>query len=167
MPMQSFTEPSVGLLNLLLWSFLATAALTVILQSGQGIGLSRLSLPFIVGTFFTGNRHRAVVVGASVYVLGGWLFAAFYYLVFVSLGFASWWLGTALGILHSAALLTVVLPLLAHLHPRMASEYDGPTFERRLEPPGFLGLNYGTGTPIVTILGHALYGGILGGALSG
>ena len=40
------------------------------------------------------------------------------------------------------------LPLIPGLHPRMASEYQGPTPTRQLEPPGFLALNYGRPTPI-------------------
>jgi hypothetical protein len=47
----------------------------------------------------------------------------------------------------------------------MATEYDGPTYRRRLQPPGFFGLNYGYRTPLATILGHALYGAILGATL--
>jgi len=45
----------------------------------------------------------------------------------------------------------------------MASEYDGPTALRQLEPPGFLGLNYGSRTPLTTLLGQAVYGAVLGG----
>jgi hypothetical protein len=48
------------------------------------------------------------------------------------------------------------------LHPRMASERQGPTPTRQLEPPGFLALNYGKRTPISVVLAHLLYGGLLG-----
>jgi hypothetical protein len=44
----------------------------------------------------------------------------------------------------------------------MASEYEGPIHGRRLQPPGFLALNYGYRTPLTTIAAHALYGAILG-----
>ena len=45
----------------------------------------------------------------------------------------------------------------------MASEYDRPTNTRVLEPPGFLGLNYGHRTPLTTLLGQIVYGATLGG----
>lgn len=48
------------------------------------------------------------------------------------------------------------------IHPRIATEYDGPAVHRPIEPPGFLGLNYGTGTPFVTLIGQAIYGIMLG-----
>jgi len=30
-------------------------------------------------------------------------------------------------------------------------------------PPGFLALDYGRGTPVVTVVAHIVYGGIIGG----
>lgn len=149
--------------GILLWGLMATAALTVILHGSQGLGLSRLSLPFLVGTFFTGRRSWAHMLGFAFYVTGGWLFTILYYLLFAALGTASWWLGGLLGAFHALFLLVVVLPLLPYFHPRMASEYDGPSAARRLEPPGFMGLNYGHQTPFSTLAGHAVYGAILGG----
>ena len=151
--------------NVLVWGLVATTAMTTILQGSQGLGLSRLSLPFLLGTLFTGDRRLANVIGFTFYVLGGWAFAALYYLVFLVLDEkASWWLGASLGLLHGLFLLAVGLPMLPHVHPRMASEHDGPTATRRLEPPGFLGLNYGRRTALITLLGQLVYGAILGAA---
>jgi hypothetical protein len=44
----------------------------------------------------------------------------------------------------------------------MASERAGPASTAVLEPPGLLGLNYGTETPVVAIVAHVLYGIALG-----
>lgn len=155
--------PSLGQLgSVLLWGLIATVAMTTILSGSQQLGFSRLSLPFLMGTYVTGNRDRAVFLGFVLYTLGGWAFAVGYFLVFASLGFASWWLGALLGALHGLVLLVVVLPVLPHIHPRMASEYAGPSEHRRLEPPGFMGLNYGRRTPMVTLFGQTVYGLILG-----
>ena len=49
------------------------------------------------------------------------------------------------------------------IHPRMASEYDGASATKQLEPPGFMGLNYGHRTPLTTLAGQAVYGAVLGG----
>ena len=149
--------------DLLLWGLVATVAMTTVLQGSQGLGLSRLSLPFLVGTLFTGDRRKAVVLGFALYTMGGWIFAFLYFLFFASLGLATWWLGALAGALHGLFLLACALPLLPYVHPHMASEYDGPTALRQLEPPGFLGLNYGIRTPLTTLLGQAVYGATLGG----
>jgi hypothetical protein len=152
---------------LLLGGALATVALATILGGSQGLGLSRLSLPFLIGTAFTRDSRRAMVIGFVFYVLGGFLFAGLYDLVFLALGAAHWWLGALLGVGHGLFILVVLLPLAPYLHPRMATDHDGPWAARRIEPPGFLGLNYGRATPLVTLLGQVVYGAILGAFLPG
>lgn len=147
----------------LAWGFVATVVMTTITQGSQGLRLSRLSLPFLVGTFFTGNRRWASVIGVTLYFIGGWAFALLYYLLFWTIGAASAWLGAIFGLVQGAFLLTVILPLLPAVHPRLATEYDGPSDRRRLEPPGFMGFNYGYRTPLVAMLGHMGYGAVLGG----
>lgn len=146
----------------LVWGLVATVAMTTILHGSQLLGLSRLSLPFMFGAVFTGDRSRANVIGYGVYILGGLLFAFGYFALFATLGYGSWWLGGIFGVLHGLVLLGVFLPFLPYVHPRIATEYDGPTAKRRLEPPGPLGLNYGRRTPLTTLAGQAVYGALLG-----
>src|SRR5438128_2306526 len=151
---------SIAIAHVMLWGFVATAALSAVLYLSQRMGYSRLSLAFLIGTLFTGDRSAANVAGTVFYLFGGWFFAFIYYFVFASLRQASWWFGSIVGALHALVLLVMLFPLLPHMHPRMATEYDGPSYVRRLQPPGFLGLNYGYRTPLVTVLAHALYGAI-------
>jgi len=154
-----------SLAYLVLWGLIATVVMTSILEGSRGAGYSRMSLPLLVGTFFTGSRKRALIVGFAVYTIGGWLFAFLYFLLFASVGLYTWWFGALAGFLHGLFLLVCALPLLPFAHPRMASEYHGVTTLRQLEPPGFLGMNYGYGTPVTTLLGQTLYGATLGGFL--
>ena len=159
MPIHELTQH----IFLLLWALIATVAMTAILEGSQGLGFSRLSLPFLIGTFFTGNRSKAIFFGFLIYSLGGWAFAFIYILIFISVGVFTWWFGMLVGILHGIILLVWALPVLPYVHPRVASEYNGVTSQRQLEPPGFLALNYGTRTPLITLLGQAIYGLTLGG----
>lgn len=151
---------------LLLWGFVATVVMTIVLYGSQAAGLSRLSLPFILGTCLTADRDRAQVLGFLAYLMGGWIFALIYAGLFTQIG-TNWRTGMVAGFVHGLFLLLVVLPVMPHLHPRMASEYDGPDHLRRLEPPGFLGLNYGYRTPLTTLLAQVSYGAILGAFLPG
>jgi hypothetical protein len=75
-------------------------------------------------------------------------------------------LGGLLGLLHVAVALTVLVPLLEGIHPRMASHRAGPSSRAVLEPPGLLGLNYGAETPIVAVAAQLIYGISLGILLS-
>jgi len=147
----------------LLWALLATVAMTAILEGSQGLGFSRLSLPFLIGTMFTDDRQKALLLGFLVYTLGGWMFAFIYFAIFLSVNIFTWWFGLLVGILHGVILLVWALPILPYVHPRLASEYNGVTSERQLEPPGFLALNYGRRTPLTTLIGQAVYGATLGG----
>jgi hypothetical protein len=145
-----------------LWGFVGTVVLTTLLAACQAAGLTRINLPFMLGTMVTPNRDRAKVVGFGMHLLNGWLFALIYAAAFQSWRRATWWLGALIGLVHALFVLSVALPALPGLHPRMASELRGPTPTRQLEPPGYLARNYGKRTPASVILAHLLYGGILG-----
>lgn len=49
------------------------------------------------------------------------------------------------------------------IHPRMGSPLTSAPEVALLEPPGFLMLNYGPSTPVITVLAHIGYGAIVGG----
>lgn len=92
----------------------------------------------------------------------GWVGALGYVALLHAHGGASVWLGALLGLLHAALLLTAGVRVLPAVHPGMASEHHGPPVKRQLEPPGFLGLNYGRWTPAVVTVAHALYSAAVG-----
>lgn len=155
-----------GLWAILFWGIIATAVMTTLMEGAQLLGVSRMSLPFLFGTFVTARRDRAMVYGFLLYSAGGLLFSTFYAIGFYTIGTASGWLGAIIGFAHGLFLITVFLPLLPHVHPRMATAYDGPTAHRRLEPPGPFGTHYGRRTPIVTVFAMTIYGFILGAAFA-
>jgi uncharacterized membrane protein YagU involved in acid resistance len=145
-----------------LWGFVATLVLTTLSAASQGLGLTRMNIPYMLGTIFTSDRDRAKMIGFVVHLFNGWCFSLLYVLAFQAWHRATWWLGAAVGLVHAAFVLTVGMRLLPGLHPRMASEHHGPTVARQLEPPGFLALHYGTRTPIAVVLAHVVFGIILG-----
>jgi hypothetical protein len=146
----------------LLWGFAATIILTTISAAAQGLGLTRMNLPYMLGTMFTPDRDRAKLYGFGVHLAAGWIFSLIYILLFQSLGVAGWWRGLVFGLIHAFFVLVMVTSLLPGLHPRMASEQQGPTARNMLEPPGFLALNYGLQTPLAILVSHAVFGAILG-----
>src|SRR5688500_4185253 len=146
----------------ILWGFGATVILTTIMVGSKYLGLTRVDLPFMLGTVFTGSRDKAVRIGFLSHVIMGWIFAFIYGIAFNIAEMATWWFGLAIGFVHAAFVLTAGLQILSSFHPRMARPFQGPTPTRQLEPPGFLALNYGRGTPIATFLAHLIYGIVLG-----
>lgn len=161
--------PYHGRMDWLGWAtfgFAATLALTSIMVAAQLLGLSRMGIPFMLGTMFTDDPDRARVGGFLVHLLNGQVFALLYAAAFAALGRSSWWLGASFGAFHGLVALLIVIPILPGIHPRMASERQGVALDAVLEPPGLLGLNYGRETPLVALLAHVVYGLILGAFLT-
>lgn len=154
---------SLNIQSLLTWGLFATGVFTLLSTGAQQLGLSRMSLPFMLGTMFTARRRLAMILGFGAHFLLGIVFAVLYALVFEGWQQASWWLGALLGLFHGLFLLVVGMSVLPSLHPRMSGKHQGPTPTRLLEPPGLLALHYGAPTPAVALAAHLVYGVILGG----
>lgn len=144
------------------WGFVATLALVVTESIAQGLGLTRLNLPLILGAAFTPDRDRARAMGIGLHILMGWAFSFFYVIAMNMLGGPNWYRGTLIGLCHALFICVIGWQALPGIHPRMASETHGPTSARMLEPPGFMGLNYGVSTPVAVFVTHAIFGAILG-----
>ena len=124
--------------------------------------MTRMNIPYLLGTIFTPSRDRAKFIGFFLHFGNGWIFSLIYVAAFQALQRSTWWLGGIIGLVQAFFVLTMALPVLPALHPRMANEQYGPTVVRQLEPPGFLGLHYGIQTPISVLIAHAVFGAILG-----
>ena len=146
----------------MLFGLVATCALTAVLIAAQMTGLTRLDLPLMLGTIVTEDPDRARVAGFFLHLGVGQGFAFGYAAAVALLDRATWWMGGLLGVVHAAVALTVLVPLLPGVHPRMASERAGPGSTAALEPPGLAGVNYGMQTPVVTFAAHLAFGCALG-----
>jgi hypothetical protein len=144
-----------------------TVALTTMLRAASELGLTRMDLPFLLGTAVTADRVRAKAVGYALHFVFGLVFALGYYVIFLVVGRSGFLIGATLGLLHalfaSTALVNVLLPV---VHPRMGSGFDAAGSAPLLEPPGFMLRNYGRQTGLVTVLSHVVYGAIVGGFAS-
>ena len=155
-----------------IWGALAggmagTLVLTTAMRAGSELRLTRIDIPFLLGTAITENRVRAKAIGYALHFGFGLLFALGYYAIFTAIGRSGWWLGAVFGLAHAGfagtALVNVMLPV---VHPRMATPLTAAGSTPLLEAPGFMLLNYGRSTPLVTVLAHVAYGTIVGGFVS-
>ena len=153
----------------MLWGAVAggivgTVVLTTLLRAASELGLTRMDIPFLLGTALTADRVRAKALGYALHFVFGLLFALGYYAVFAAVGHAGFLVGAGFGFLHGlfagSALVNVLLPA---VHPRMGSGFDAAGSTPLLEPPGFLLVNYGRQTPVATLVAHVAYGAIVGG----
>lgn len=152
----------------LFWSevvggFAGTLVLTTVARSASELGLTRMDIPFLLGTAVTDNRRKARAIGYCFHFALGVVFALAYGAFFLAIGWSSWWLGAIIGALQAlftgTVLINVLLPI---VHPRMGTPDTGANDVTLLEPPGFLLLNYGRNAFLVTLTAHIVYGAIVG-----
>ncbi|HEX5936101.1 MAG TPA: hypothetical protein VFZ75_00190 [Actinomycetota bacterium] len=154
----------MSVLGALAGGVIGTAVLTTLLRTASELGLTRVDLPFLLGTAVTDDRARAKAIGYLAHFGFGMLFAFAYALIFLAIERSGWLIGGALGLVHglfaATALVNVLLPV---VHPRMGKTWSDAGSSPFVEPPGFLMLNYGPGTPLVSTIAHVVYGAIVGG----
>lgn len=142
---------------------LGTAVLTTAMRAASELHLTRMDLPFLLGTAFARERTAAKALGYVLHLLAGLVFSLIYLGVFSAIDTSGWALGALLGLVHGlfavTVLVSVVLPV---VHPRMGTPWTAADSTPLLEAPGFLMLNYGRSTPLVTVAAHLLYGAIVG-----
>jgi hypothetical protein len=144
--------------------FVGTLVLTTALRAASELRLTRMDIPFLLGTAFTANRLFAKALGYFLHFAIGLFFALLYYAIFLAINLNGWWLGATFGLAHGLIVTTALINDLPPLiHPRMGSPLTGANSTALLEPPGFLMLNYGPRTPIINVLAHIAYGAIVGG----
>lgn len=144
--------------------FIGTLVLTSLLRGASELGVTRMDLPFLLGTAVSRDRARAKAIGYLLHFAFGEAFALTYYAIFTATDRSGWRVGAALGALHgtfsATALVNVLLPI---VHPRMGSPLTAADSTPLIEPPGFLMLNYGRRTPLANLAAHIAYGAIVGG----
>ena len=92
--------------------FIGTLVLTTALRTASELGFTRLDLPFLLGTAFTGDRARAKSIGYLLHLAAGQLFALVYYAIFVATDTAGWLPGMLFGLLHGVVSATALVNVL-------------------------------------------------------
>jgi len=157
----------------MLWSslgggFIGTLVLTTLMRGAGELGLTRMDMPFLLGTVVTENRRKAKALGYALHFGIGFLIALMYGAVFAAVGRRSWWLGALFGLVHALFVGTVAGSiLLPAVHPRIGTPESAAHETALIEAPGFMFLNYGRNTVLVSLVSHIAYGAIIGWAVSG
>src|SRR5207237_6225562 len=102
-------------------------------------------------------------IGYWFHCVIGMVFALLCGVFFHAVGYSSWWLGALLGgvqaVFTATVLLNAILPV---VHPRIATPDTAANEVALVEPPGFLMLNYGRHTFLITPAAPLVHGAIGG-----
>jgi len=143
--------------------FIGTMLLTTIVRAASELGWTRMDLAFLLGTMVTDHRRKAKAMGYALFFAFGLAFALVYAACFAAIGTTGWRLGALFGALHAVFVCTVVVNvLLPVVHPRIGTPETAADEVALVEPPGFLMLNYGRSTFLITLAAHIAYGIVLG-----
>ena len=139
--------------------FIGTLVFSTVVKAASEMALTRMDLTLLLGTAVTDNRRKARAIGFVFHLLLGVAFAMVYAQFFRIIGHDAWWLGAIGGAVHAVFTATVLVNMLLPIvHPRMATTETAADETTLIEPPGFLMLNYGRSTFLVSLAAHIAYG---------
>lgn len=149
------------LLPALIAGFVGTVAMTM----GKSMGMTTMDIALIGGGMMSGDERKARRAGMFIHliVMGTLVFGSIYAFLFQALESASWVTGLIVGVVHGAVVGIMAMPMMGAIHPRMMPAAEG----FQLDPPGIMGVNYGRGTPLGLLMGHAVYGVVVALVYSG
>ncbi len=135
--------------------FVGTAAMTALMYSAPMMGMPKMDIGTMLGTMFLASPGPAFWLGIMIHLMmGTLLFPALYGFALQPSGSGGTGRGVALGLALWAAANLMVMPMMGALHPMVKSGM--------MTAPGFLMLNLGIMAPMGSLIGHLLYGALLG-----
>jgi uncharacterized membrane protein YagU involved in acid resistance len=141
--------------KLFLAGFAATAAMTVLMYVAPMMGMPKMDIATMLGTMFLASPGPAFWLGMMThFMMGVVLFPAIYHFVFQPRSGSPTGRGVLFGLLLWAAANFVVMPMMGAIHPMVKNGM--------MPAPGFLMLNLGAMAPVGSLIGHLLYGVLLG-----
>lgn len=139
----------------LLAGFVATAAMTALMYMAPLMGMPKMDIGTMLGTMFLASPAPAFWLGLMIHLMMGTvLFPAIYGFALQPSRSSGTGRGAAFGLVLWAAANLMVMPMMGAIHPMVKSGM--------MPAPGFLMLNLGVMAPVGSLMGHLVYGALLG-----
>ena len=133
---------------------IAWVVFTVVLYMAPLMGVPKMDVPAMLGGMFGLN---SVALGWVMHLMIGLVLALIYAYWFVDLvGGAPWVRGLTFSLLPWLAMMVVIAPMLPVLNPMLAKM-----------PPGMFLLNMGIMAPMGSLIGHLIWGTVVGAVYGG
>lgn len=131
-------------------------AMTIMTDVSRAMGLIEANMSRYQGCLVTGRAEGGSALGAGLifHLMMGAVLALGYAVIFRTIGEATWWAGAIIGFVHWIVA-GLAFPLMDRAN---ACVSDG-----RIRGFGVMGRNYGVMMIIGLLMGHVVYGAIVGG----
>lgn len=139
----------------LVWGVVATVAFTLFMMMGKAMGMTEMDLLDLLGSMFVEPHTSASrVLGALIHHMNGALLGVAWAYGAALVGWpANWASGIAWGVL-LWVLALLMLTSIGAVHPAIR--------RGQVREPGGAATNFGKMTPVGSLLGHVVYGLVLG-----
>jgi uncharacterized membrane protein YagU involved in acid resistance len=135
--------------------FIATAAMTALMYLAPMIGMPRMDIASMLGSMFVASPGPALWLGMMIHLMmGSLLFPVVYHVVLQPRRGTGTGRGLWFGLILGAAANLMVMPMMSFVHPLVKSGM--------MAAPGVLMLHLGAMAPVGSLIGHLVYGGLLG-----
>lgn len=139
----------------LVGGFVGTVLITALMYGGPLMGFPRMDIATMLGTMVVADPGPAFWVGMLIhFMMGTVILALAYAALYRFLPGPPWARGAIWGLVFWVLAMAVVMPMMSVIHPMVATS--------RMPAPGFFSLNMGVLAPIGSLIGHLIYGVVLG-----
>lgn len=162
-----------SILGALVGGLVATIVMSAMMKTASAMGMTRMPpMHQITGAMFSGDESVANKIGIVVHYLmmGTVVFGLIYGAIIAAVGANVVLTAVVVGLVHGLVVGGMAMPMMPAMHPRMGDvpiTPEGATVtqeqdELHLSSPGFFGARWGRMTPAGVIMGHVVYGLVLG-----
>jgi uncharacterized membrane protein YagU involved in acid resistance len=135
--------------------FTATTGMTALMYLAPMMGMPRMDIATMLGTMFVASPALALWLGMLIHLtIGSMLFPAVYHFALQPENGSGTGRGLEFGFALWAAANLIVMPMMSTTHPMVRSGM--------MTAPGLLMLHLGALAPVGSLIGHLLYGALLG-----
>lgn len=145
----------ISVAGIIISGLVAAIAFSIFTGMARAMGMTTMSIEKTLGAM-VGEGSSATIAGWMMHLISGIVFAAIYAFIFQAIGATSGWLiGGVIGLVHGLMVGAIVMPMMGAIHPAVRAG--------KMEAPGFFAVNAGSMTPMGLIVGHIIFGAVLGG----
>jgi len=120
----------------------------------RAIGITSMKVENALGSIFTEGRGMTSL-GLIIHFVFGMGIALLYAAIFEQTSISNGPIaGVVIGFLHGIIIGVIVMPMMGILHPAMRAG--------KVEIPGFFAINKGSASPIYIVIGHLIFGAVIG-----